>query len=136
VNALTGNEMLGLGVLGGMVLALVLCWVLTAMSKETTVIIDWTKPVELTDGTPVRVERVIDNERAIVSWVATSDGVMHVEMAYTVSNWLRNVPPKPREWWLVFEANGSTQVWNLPPSPETNAFNRTFVHVREVLEDK
>jgi hypothetical protein len=36
VNALTGNEMLGLGVLGGMVLALVLCWVLTAMSKETT----------------------------------------------------------------------------------------------------
>jgi hypothetical protein len=31
-------------------------------------VIDWTKPVKWTDGTPVRVERVLADGSAIVSW--------------------------------------------------------------------
>jgi hypothetical protein len=37
--------------------------------------IDWTKPVEFTDGTPVRVERVLADGTAILSWVSSGEVV-------------------------------------------------------------
>jgi hypothetical protein len=96
--------------------------------------IDWTKPVEGVDGTVARVERVLPNGDAILSWEdvnGTQAGVYPPNHPC-----LSNVLSKPREWWLVFEPGATTIVWSGPPGPETNAHNRTFVHVREVLEEK
>jgi hypothetical protein len=99
-------------------------------------VIDWTKPVELTDdGTPVRVERDLGNGRVIVSWIRR-DTEMSVDIVTAESNWVRNPPPKPREWWALVD--GSILIGgylNRDTALAEQTKHHRIVHVREVLED-
>jgi hypothetical protein len=86
--------------------------------------IDWTKPVKGVDGTVARVERVLPNGDAILSWEGvngTQAGVYPPDHPR-----LSNVLSKPREWWL--EPNGFAY--------ETPGVHNDRIHVREVLEEK
>jgi hypothetical protein len=96
-------------------------------------VIDWTKPIELinrtADGSPlqVRVERVLENGSAIVSWPSTHDGTLAVAVYGPDSPPLRNVPPKPREWWIRMSGPVTAIVSSVPLA--------AGVHVREVLPE-
>jgi hypothetical protein len=90
--------------------------------------IDWKKPVELMNGTSVEVLKVYEADDIVVlSWVG--------EHGYRCCSWqliscssnLRNIRTESREWWL------SPLICREYGSPSEDP---TYVHVREVLEDK
>jgi hypothetical protein len=94
--------------------------------------IDWAKPVELTDGTPANVERVLESGEAIVSWIIKHD--TYSAVIHPRSSGIRNLPPKPREWW----ANTHDGAWKVYTSEKEALKHRTrlhgYIHVREVIK--
>jgi hypothetical protein len=89
-------------------------------------VIDWTKPVESIDyGTPVRVVEVLTGNRAILAW--NNDCMAGVYRNDDPR--IRNVAPKPREWWADVEQN------ILHPYTENLDAGSVYVHVREVLPE-
>jgi hypothetical protein len=101
--------------------------------------IDWTKPVEFTDGTPVRVERVLADGTAILSWVSCGTFTAAVHSPYILT--MRNVPSKPREWWALVSLSTGNLVGGCVSKGDAIHYVRevlkeypvTEVHVREVL---
>jgi hypothetical protein len=97
--------------------------------------IDWTKPFKGRDGTAARVERILPNGDAILSWEGvngTQAGVYPPDHP-CLSSVLRN----PREWWALVD--GSILLVGHPSRYDALAEqteNTRIVHVREVLEDK
>jgi hypothetical protein len=88
---------------------------------------DWTKPVEGIDGTPARVERVLPNGRAIVSWMNPAIEEIFVAVMSPTDPRIRNSAPKPLEYWLVPNPTGLS-VTNVKPT------QGQYIHVREVIE--
>jgi hypothetical protein len=79
------------------------------------------------DGTPVRVERVLEDGRAIISW--SREGGMSVSIGPPDdTRSLRNVAPKPQEGWIspdaLFLTKGAAAAEMFGP----------LIYVREVMK--
>jgi hypothetical protein len=95
-------------------------------------VIDWTKPVEFLSGTPVRVERVLEDGDAILSWIVGYDHTV-VQVGSPHAQSLRNVAPRPREWWI--EVSPGVVHAMVEHEVTTSTPGRSIIHVREVLEE-
>jgi hypothetical protein len=99
--------------------------------------IDWTKKIETLGGTPLRVERVLDKDKAIVSWTRNDND--ETAAAVMLSYNVRNVPISPREWWLHRLPNGMHVAQESRPLLEElqcSQYGEEWIRVREMQEDK
>jgi hypothetical protein len=104
--------------------------------------IDWTKPVQVLFGSewlPATVLKVHEDGSVVVEWRASPTPTLNADVFNDddADDYLRNVAPKPREWWIVTDNEQRQEAFTTEliarSITDRMGDGREIIHVREVL---